>query len=157
MALGIAMIAWFPHWPGRIFPAVHQQPAVWYSLVAVLGLWMLRRCLGALLDPRPKSVQRAVSFGVLYIVTLDSLACYAAAGPYWAILILLLLAPAMVLAAVDQRDVRGGDKETRRLTDVNPLYARPFGQTFGSLSPCLPVSWFPGFPWFLGPWFRPDP
>jgi 4-hydroxybenzoate polyprenyltransferase len=97
MVLGIAMIAWFPRWPGHVLPVVRRQPALWYSLAAVLGLWILRRCLGALLDPSPKSVQRAVSFGVLYIVTLDSLACYAVGGPYWAILVLLLLAPAMVL------------------------------------------------------------
>jgi 4-hydroxybenzoate polyprenyltransferase len=97
MALGIAMIAWFPRWPGPISPVVSRQPGMWYVLVAMLGLWILRRCFGALLDPGPRKVQQAVALAVFYIVTLDALACYAAAGFFWATLILLLLVPAMML------------------------------------------------------------
>jgi 4-hydroxybenzoate polyprenyltransferase len=94
MALGIAMIVWFPHWPGRVFWVVRQRPAMWYLLVGLLSLPLLLRCLGAILNPGPKNVQRAVVVAVFCIVTLDALACYAAAGYFWATMILLLLVPA---------------------------------------------------------------
>ena len=97
MALGVAMIAWLPHLADHVSDIVRRQPVAWYVLVGMLGLWVLRRCLTAMFDPEPGNVRRAVALGVLYIVTLDALACYAVAGYFWATMILLLLVPAMLL------------------------------------------------------------
>ena len=102
-ALGIVMLGWLPHWSHRLIPELHGEPRAWYViagmqrwrvLVVVMGVWILRRFVRALADPTPKRVQIAVSQGILSIVMLDAVACYAVRGVFWAIMILLLLLPA---------------------------------------------------------------
>ena len=103
VALGIVMLGWLPHWSNRLIPELHGEPRAWYViagmqrwrvLVVVMGVWILRRFVRAMADPTPKRVQIAVSQGILSIVMLDAVACYAVRGVFWAIMILLLLLPA---------------------------------------------------------------
>jgi hypothetical protein len=106
IALGIATLACLPKWSDRLIPELHGEPRVWYViagmqrwrvLLVVMGAWILRRFLHAIADPTPKRVRLAVSQGILSIVMLDAVACYATRGVVWAIVILLFLVPAMFL------------------------------------------------------------
>jgi hypothetical protein len=63
------------------------------SVLAVLIGW---RCLGAVIEPLPERVQRAVKQCILSLVVLDAAACLAVCGTGWAILVLLLLVPTTV-------------------------------------------------------------
>lgn len=97
MALGIALLAWFPSWSNRIIPQVQLDPQRWYLLTGVLGLLIVWRCFRAVINPVPIYVRMAVAQCVLSIIMLDAVACYAVRGVSWAVMILLLLVPAMFL------------------------------------------------------------
>jgi 4-hydroxybenzoate polyprenyltransferase len=97
MALGIALLAWFPHWSDRTISAVQLAPQQWCLLVGALGFLILWRCVWAAIEPVPARVRTAVTQCLLSLVMLDAVACYAVRGVFWAGLILLLLLPAMFL------------------------------------------------------------
>jgi 4-hydroxybenzoate polyprenyltransferase len=106
IALGIAMLACVPMWSDRLIPELHGEPRAWYViaglqrwrvLVVLMGVWILRRFFKAIADPTPKRVRFAVSQGILSIVMLDAVACYAVRGAFWAIMIVLFLLPAAFL------------------------------------------------------------
>jgi 4-hydroxybenzoate polyprenyltransferase len=95
MILGIAMLAWFPSWSDRVLPRIHHDPGRWYLLVGLLGMLIVWRCLRAVIEPAAARVRLAVAQGVLSIIMLDAVACYAIRDVFWACMILLLLAPAI--------------------------------------------------------------
>ncbi len=97
MALGIAMLAWFPSWSDRTILRVRLDPRHWHLLIGILGMLIVWRCLWAVIEPVPARVRMAVAQCVLSIVMLDAVACYAIRGVPWACMILLLLLPAMFL------------------------------------------------------------
>jgi 4-hydroxybenzoate polyprenyltransferase len=100
IVIGIAMLAWLPHWSDRVIPELHDvifSVQRWHLLVVLTGVWVLRRFLLAIADPTPQRVRMAVSQGILSIVMFDAAACYAVRGVFCAAMILLLLVPAMLL------------------------------------------------------------
>jgi len=97
MAVGISMLAWFPSWSDRTIPRVQVDPQNWYLLMGLLGLLILWRCVWAVIEPIPVRVRIAVAQCVLSLMMLDAVACYAVRGVFWAVMILLLLVPAMFL------------------------------------------------------------
>jgi 4-hydroxybenzoate polyprenyltransferase len=97
MIAGIAMLAWFPSWSDRIIVRVQLDPQRWRLLISLLGLLIVWRCFRAVVDPVPDCVRMAVAQGVLSIVMLDVVACYAIRDAYWAGAIALLLLPALFL------------------------------------------------------------
>jgi 4-hydroxybenzoate polyprenyltransferase len=100
MVLGVAMLAELPRVSLRLIPDVHGLLVGvqrWYVLIALMGVVVLRRFLHAIADPTPKRVQLAVSQGIISIVMLDAVACYAIRGVFWATLIVLLIFPAALL------------------------------------------------------------
>ena len=97
MALGIALLAWFPSWSSRVIPQVQFDPQRWYLLTGVLGSLIVWRCFRAVIEPVPIRVRMAVAQCVLSIIMLDAVSCYAVRGVFWAVMILLLLIPAMFL------------------------------------------------------------
>ncbi len=97
MAVGIAMLAWFPHWSQRTIRAVHADPQGWYFLTGAIGLLIVWRCFWAVIEPIPVRIRMAVAQCVLSIVMLDAVACYAVRGVPWATMILALLLPALFL------------------------------------------------------------
>jgi 4-hydroxybenzoate polyprenyltransferase len=97
MVLGVALLAWFPSWSDRVLPLIKFDPQRWYLLTGALGLLIVWRCVWAVIEPTPVRVRIAVAQAVLSIIMLDAVACYAVRGMPWAMLILLLLAPAMFL------------------------------------------------------------
>ncbi len=97
MALGIALLAWFPSWSDRLLPLVRTDPHRWLLLTTVLGLLIVWRCVWAVIEPTPIRVRIAVAQALLSIIMLDAVVCYAVRGMPWAVMILLLLVPAMFL------------------------------------------------------------
>ena len=123
MTLGIAMIAWFPRWPGQRLPGRPSAAAGVVCTGRAAGLADLAAVPGGAAGAGAASVvQRAVHFGVLYIVTLDAVACYAVAGLFWAVMILLLLLPAVLLGR--RLALRDG-REWRRSDRIVPPCCRP--------------------------------
>jgi 4-hydroxybenzoate polyprenyltransferase len=96
MVVGIAMIAWLPRWTDRILPRIAAQPGWWYLLLGGLAILIVRRCILAVIEPVPSRVRAAVTQCVLSIIMLDTVACYAVRG-YWAVAIMALLLPALLL------------------------------------------------------------
>ena len=103
MALGLALLACFPALANRALdPVSFPNYAIdigtrWYVLWGVLGAMILWRCLAAVANPSPRRVQMAVKESILSLIILDAVACFAARGIGWSILILLLLIPTMFL------------------------------------------------------------
>jgi 4-hydroxybenzoate polyprenyltransferase len=104
MLLGIATLVSLPHWTNRLIPELFGQPRAWYViaginrwyvLILLMSILILRRFLFAVADPTPGRVRLAVSQGILSIVMLDAVACYAVRGVLCATMILLLMLPAV--------------------------------------------------------------
>ena len=94
---GIGLLSSLPHWidPLRLTPLLLEQPQRWWLLMLILGMLIGWRCLRALLAPSPAQVQAAVAQGILSLIILDAVACFAVRGLFWSVIILLLLVPAM--------------------------------------------------------------
>ena len=94
MMLGIGLLAWFPGRIGGVAPALLSR---WHLLMSVLGVLIGWRCARAVLEPIPPRVQMAVKQCILSLVILDAAVCYVARGMFPAVMILLLLVPAVVV------------------------------------------------------------
>jgi 4-hydroxybenzoate polyprenyltransferase len=94
---GIGLLSSLPHWidPLRLTPLVLEEPQRWWLLMLILGMLIGWRCLRAVIVPSPAQVQAAVAQGILSLVILDAVACFAVRGLFWSVMILLLLVPAM--------------------------------------------------------------
>lgn len=94
---GIAMLLLVP---GLVKQAPHVQLAadwMWPLLLAMLGLSIGRHCVNAIIDPQPAKVQAAVKFAILSIITLDAAVTLYVAGPQHALMVFLLVVPALAL------------------------------------------------------------
>jgi len=69
----------------------------WHALWLASGALIGHRLLRAILSPTPRHVQLAVKSSILAIVVLDAICCLGVCGPTPALLMLLLLAPALWL------------------------------------------------------------
>jgi 4-hydroxybenzoate polyprenyltransferase len=96
MMFGVAMLGWFPH--GMRFVGPQYQPQRWNLLISLLGIMIAWRCLWAVIDPSPFRVRMAVTQSILSLVILDAAVCFAVSGVAWALMILLLLAPALLFS-----------------------------------------------------------
>jgi 4-hydroxybenzoate polyprenyltransferase len=77
-------------------PNVQTQP-VWIILLGLLAFSILRRCGTAALDPTPRQVQLAVKHAVMSIIVLDAAVVLEVASWYYALGVLALLIPALVV------------------------------------------------------------
>lgn len=69
----------------------------WFLLWSVFGCLILWRCALAVVDPQPRRVQAAVKHAILSLVMINAVVCFAARDIFWATVVLLLVAPAMLL------------------------------------------------------------
>ena len=95
MLLGILLIARFPQYSDRIFKLLVQEPQRWTLLMVILSLLIGWRCVRAVITPEAVCVKAAVTHCIFSLVLLDATACYAIRGMPWAVMILLLLVPAI--------------------------------------------------------------
>jgi 4-hydroxybenzoate polyprenyltransferase len=94
---GLALVASLPAWiHGDEWPGVAVPPR-WFLFWALLAMLVGWRCVRAIRDPAPATVQSAVRNCIFSLVIIDAGACLAVHDLYWASLILLLLLPTMTL------------------------------------------------------------
>ncbi len=84
----------------EVVTLLQQQPMRWYLLWFVLGVIIARRCIVAIVDPRPQLVQQAVRQCIFSLIMLDAVICYAMRDVYGAVAILLLFPPMLILGRV---------------------------------------------------------
>ncbi len=94
MMAGIALLACYG---GQGREVGTQLLGRFQLLMAILGALIAWRCFRAVMEPIPLRVQMAVKQGILSLVVLDAAVCYVARGTVEAVMILLLLAPAIAL------------------------------------------------------------
>ncbi len=94
---GMALVAWYPIVRAQIDPQQYPVPERWNMFWLVLGALVSWRCVRAVVDPRPLIVQMAVKNCILSLIVIDAGACLATTGPLPAVLILMLLMPAVIL------------------------------------------------------------
>jgi len=93
LLLGIGILSRLPAWHD-LLPGMERR---WGLLMLILGALIGWRCLRAVAEPAPPMVQAAVKQCILSVVILDAAVCCAVRGIYPAVMILLLLVPAMFL------------------------------------------------------------
>ena len=98
MGLGIAIFGAFP-FVGRIADAGSRiEPRWWCLLLAVPAFTILRRSLAAAIHPSAAAVQMAVKHAILSLILFDAAATLMVRGPFLAMGVLALLAPALILS-----------------------------------------------------------
>jgi 4-hydroxybenzoate polyprenyltransferase len=93
MAGGLCLLALLPRW----FAVDSQYRHVWPFALLVLMIPTLRRCLIAVLYPRPRNVQAAVRQCLFSLIVLDASICLLVAPWPWAVAVLALLVPTFLL------------------------------------------------------------
>lgn len=83
--------------PPRIQSGSMPAELVWVFLVCVLAFFILRRCGTAAIDPTPRQVQLAVKHAIMSIIVLDAAVVLEVANWYYALGVLALLIPVLVL------------------------------------------------------------
>ena len=93
MLAGIGMVASYPAWIEPTLAVPQQWVLFWLLICAIIAV----RCGRAILDPRAGMVQLAVKNCLLSLVVIDAAVVLAIDGTFWACIVLLLVAPAMLL------------------------------------------------------------
>jgi 4-hydroxybenzoate polyprenyltransferase len=101
---GLGLLSAFPSYgmfatdPAKL---TFANEIVWPLLVALLGISIVRRCLIAIANPEPAMIQTAVKQSILSLIFLDAAVCLAVRWPpWWAVGIILLLVPTLLLGRV---------------------------------------------------------
>jgi 4-hydroxybenzoate polyprenyltransferase len=98
MLAGVGLIGSLP-WLTKDLWLLRKQ-ATWYFHV-LLGLWtayILFQCISGIARPSPGPVRAAIRRLITALIYLDTAACYAGAGPRYAILVAVLVIPMTVVA-----------------------------------------------------------
>jgi 4-hydroxybenzoate polyprenyltransferase len=94
---GFGILSFLPDMTEETIDWLLSHPERWTLLMLVLGAVIGYRCLRAVIDPTPYRVQTAVTVCILSLVILDAAACFVVRGLFGAVLVLVLLIPAVVL------------------------------------------------------------
>ena len=106
MMAGIALLGWLPSWASRLTDYV--DPGRWRLVMGLLGAMIAWRCLYAAMEPVAGRVQVAVAHGIMSLVILDAAVCFTARGPLYAVAVVSLLAPTVLLdSGFGARDATG--------------------------------------------------
>jgi len=97
MGAGIGMLALFPVVEETGIAYRLDKEYVWPLVLFMLTFTILRRCVLAIIKPQPKHVQAAVKQCIFSIIVLDATVCLFVADWFWAVAVLALLAPMMLL------------------------------------------------------------
>ena len=93
---GMGLLAWLPAWLPVTRLVLHDM-ANWRLFWVVLTLLVLWRCVRAIIRPDPPLVQAAVKNCIHSLIILNAAVCLAVQGPVWAVIILTLIIPTMLL------------------------------------------------------------
>ena len=95
MALGIMLLGLFPWNSDKTL--LLRSPMIWPTLLVLLMISVVRRCVMAIVDPKPANVQSAVKHSIFSLVVLDAAVVLATHGPQAAICVVVLLLPTVFL------------------------------------------------------------
>jgi 4-hydroxybenzoate polyprenyltransferase len=96
MVFGFALLILFPHVAPVTFRPMLQDFA-WPVLIILIGGLIVRRAAMAVLNPQPPLVQAAVRNCILSLIVLDAAVALNVSNQLWALGILCLLAPTLLL------------------------------------------------------------
>jgi len=99
MVFGIALLAMYNKFGsgGDRFALDVNAAFIWPTLLFVLAFTIARRCARAVREPTPERVQDAVKQCIFSLIILDASVCLAAARPEYAIGVVALLVPTILL------------------------------------------------------------
>jgi 4-hydroxybenzoate polyprenyltransferase len=97
MGAGIGMLALFPIVQETGIDYRLDEKFVWPLVLFMLTFTILRRCILAIVNPQPKRVQAAVKQCIFSLIVLDAAVCLFVADWFWAVAVLALLAPMLLL------------------------------------------------------------
>ncbi len=97
MAVGIGMLGMFPAVCQTGIQYRLEPQYVWPLVLFMLTFTILRRCLLAIMRPEPQRVQTAVKQCIMSLIVLDAAVCLLVADWPWAVGVLALLAPMLLL------------------------------------------------------------
>ncbi len=99
MLAGVGLVGALPWLSSDIMWKLRQQtqPWQWAVLIAVLIGFVIVRAVPAILQPSPGPVRATVARSIMALIFLDAAACYAGAGPTYAIWIALLVLPTLLV------------------------------------------------------------
>ncbi len=86
-----------PAFRDRLHVDVRLVGTIWPLALFLLMFPVLRRCLTAIANPRPQRVQGAVKQALLSLIVLDAAVCLLVSPWYFAVGVLALLVPTMIL------------------------------------------------------------
>lgn len=97
---GFALLGCYPWLSWHTSPLPWHVPSItmWWLLLGLLGMPIVRRCLSAIARPDAKRVQSAIKLSILSLILLDASVVLVARGPLPAAAIALLLLPSLALA-----------------------------------------------------------
>jgi 4-hydroxybenzoate polyprenyltransferase len=93
MICGVALLAL----AARFDPLLERNYLAYWGLLATTTVTIGRRSIASALDGSPKLVQGAVKHAILSLIMLDAAIALASGPPYYAIVIVALLGPALLL------------------------------------------------------------
>jgi 4-hydroxybenzoate polyprenyltransferase len=93
MLAGMGLVARYPAWIQPPLEIPEQWNLFWLLIGAVIGV----RCVRAISDPQSGMVQVAVKNCLLSLIVIDAAVVMGMDGQFWACMVLLLVAPAMLL------------------------------------------------------------
>ena len=103
MLSGIGLLAWYPQWY-TLEAGLLSQPNYalnagdrWYWFWGLMAVMIGWRALRAIIDPLPIYVQSAVKQCLISLIVLDAAVCLGVRGPYYAVMIVVLVLPTMFL------------------------------------------------------------
>ena len=96
MLAGVGLVGSLP-WLTDQLRVLQVQPDLWLWLIALLAIFVLARCAPAIAEPSPGPVRAAVRRSITALIFLDATACYAGAGPFYAIAVAVLVVPATIV------------------------------------------------------------
>ena len=97
MLSGMGLLSLLPRFADDVTPLLQQEPGRWGLLMTALALLIGFRALKAIVQPVPYRVQMAVKQCILSLIVLDAAACFVVCGTSYALIVLALLVPTVVL------------------------------------------------------------
>jgi len=99
MAAGLVLLGSYPQFGDGANRLQFRMDLLWPMLIILIGFTIIRRCLTVALNPKPERVQAAVKQCILSLIMLDASVCLSVRPnePYWAIGVVALLIPTLIL------------------------------------------------------------
>ncbi len=99
MLAGVGLVGGLPWLNDKLWLPGQQKPEFWrwYLIIALAAVYILMHCARAIAEPSPGPVRSVVRRLITTLIFLDAAACYVAAGPFYALVVAILVVPTTLL------------------------------------------------------------